>query len=214
MSLDRLLTWLEPLVAADPTTPPYDPAHARATLAAATERSAADHERFLSRWNGCYALDGALHVFGARPEPPNQSLDAWNRHDGWRQSFGAMVDGVHFFAENAFGDQFGYRNHKVVRLRVFEGRLEPIASDFAEWLSLVAVEPARFLATDLFAQCVRRLGPLPVGGHFAPPPTWAPTTALRVDQMSVLPSRDNMELRGAASMMSVATSGVRHAPRR
>ncbi len=39
-------------------------------------------------------------------------------------------------------------------------------------------------------------------------------TALRVDQMSVLPSRDNMELRGAASMMSVATSGLRPAPRR
>lgn len=213
MALDRLLQWIEPLVVPGFDAPAYDPQHARTTLAAASEKSAADHERFLARWNGCYALDGALHILGAREAPPNQSLDAWNRPDGWRAAFGAVVDGVCFFAENAFGDQFGYRNKKVVRLRVFEGRLEPIAADFAEWLGLVSVEPARFLATDLFEQCVRRLGPLPLGGHFAPPPTWAPSTALRVDQMAVLPSRDNLELRGAASMVSVAST-ARHAPRR
>jgi hypothetical protein len=212
MAIDRMLAWIEPLITPGFEAPPYAPAYAATTLKAA-EWSAEHQERFLTRWNGCYALDGALHLFGARPDPPNQSLDAWNRPDGWRQSFGAMLDGVQFFAENAFGDQFGYRNKKVVRLRVFEGRLEPIASDFAEWLSLVAVEPARFLATDLFAQCVGRLGPLPFGGHFAPPPTWIPNTALRVDQMTLLPSRDNMEFRGAASMMSVSL-GARNAARR
>lgn len=205
MALDGLLTWIEPLIVPGFDPPPFDPQQARATLAAAG-RSAEDHERFLARWNGCYALTGALHVFGARPDPPNQSLDAWNRHDGWRAAFGALVEGVTFFAENAFGDQFGYRDGKVVRLRVFEGRIERMAPDFAEWLTLVSVEPARFLATDLFEQCVRRLGPLPLGGHFAPPPTWVPSTSLRVDQMTVLPSRDNMELRGAASMVSISTA--------
>lgn len=212
MAIEALLAWIEPLVVPGFDPPPYDPQQARATLAAAG-RSAADHERFLTRWNGCYALGGALHVLGAREAPPNQSLDAWNRADGWRQAFGALVEGVTFFAESAFGDQFGYRDGKVVRLRVFDGRIERLAADFAEWLSFVSVESPRFLATDLFEQCVRRLGPLPPGGHFAPPPTWAPASPLRVDEMTVLPARDNLELRGAASMVGVSPS-YRAGPRR
>jgi hypothetical protein len=159
MTIEALLAWIEPLVVPGFDPPPYDPQQARATLAAAG-RSAADHERFLTRWNGCYALGGALHVLGAREAPPNQSLDAWNRADGWRQSFGALVEGVTFFAESAFGDQFGYRDGKVVRLRVFDGRIERLAADFAEWLGLrLTSSLARFLATDLFEQCVRRPRP-------------------------------------------------------
>ncbi|MEZ4393451.1 MAG: SMI1/KNR4 family protein [Polyangiales bacterium] len=212
MPIERLLGWIEPLVSTGFSTSPFEPEHAQATLQAAAG-SAAEHERFLRRWNGCYALGGALHIFGACASPPNQSLDAWNRPDGWRSGFGPILDGVWFFAENAFGDQFAYRQRKVVRLRVFEARIEPIAASFSEWLGLVAMEPARFLATDLFEQCVRHHGPLPFGGHFAPPPTWHPTLELEVDEISVLPARDNMELRAAASMHSPTLTG-RNAPRR
>lgn len=206
MTIDRLLDWIEPLISPGFSPAPYDPAQVTATLAAA-DASAEDHERFLRRWNGCYALGGALHVFGAREAPPNQSLDVWNRADGWRQGFGPILDGVWFFAENAFGDQFGYRQKKVVRLRIFEGRLEPIATSFAEWLALVSTEPARFLATELFEQCVRRHGPLPFGGHFAPPPTWYPPAPLPVEEISVLPARDNMELRAVAAMHTPTFTG-------
>lgn len=212
MTIDRLLEWIDPLVSPGFTPAPFDPARVQATRLAA-DPSADDHERLLQRWNGCYALGGALHLFGACEVPPNQSLDAWNRADGWRQGFGPILEGVWFFAENAFGDQFGYRHKKVVRLRVFEGRLEPIAASFSEWLGLVVTEPARFLATELFEQCVRAHGPLPFGGHFAPPPTWHPSIPLRVDEISVLPARDNMELRAVAAMHTPTLSG-RNAPRR
>lgn len=212
MSIERLLAWIEPLISTGFNAPPYAREHAEATLQAA-ESSADDHELFLRRWNGCYALGGALHIFGACVAPPNQSLDAWNRSDGWRLGFGPILDGVWFFGENAFGDQFGYRNKKVVKLRVFEARIEPIAASFSEWLGMVAMEPARFLATELFEQCVRTHGPLPFGGHFAPPPTWHPSEDLAVEEISVLPARDNMELRAAASMHSPTLTG-RNAPRR
>lgn len=185
----------------DFVAPPFDPAAARATLDAAG-RSADDHARFLQRWNGAYALGGALHLFGARTDMPNQSLDAWNRADGWRQAFGLLVEHCWFFAETAFGDQFAYRDNKVVRLRVFDARLEPIASSFNEWLEAVFLEPQRWLALDVFDAAVARLGPLPHGGQFGPPPTWNQGSALRAETLDVLPARDNLELRGAASIFS------------
>ncbi len=205
----RLLAWVEPAIVSDFNPPPFDPSHARATLDAAG-RSADDHTRFLSRWNGCYALNGALHLFGARPEPPNQSLDAWNRNDGWRASFGMLVEGCWFFAESAIGDQFGYRDGRVVRLRVLEARIEPVAATFSQWLESVLLDPHRWISIDVFEDAVRRHGPLPFGGHFGPPPTWVPSVGgLRGDQVVVLPARDNMELRGASSIF--ASSNTRPA---
>lgn len=201
MDQSRLLTWVEPSIVAGFTPPPFDPACARATLDAAG-RSADDHARFLQRWNGCYAFDGALHVLGARPEPPNQSLDAWNRADGWRQAFGLLIEYCWFFAETAFGDQFGYRDGKVVRLRVLEARIEPVATNFSEWIEAVFLDPHRWLSIDLFEAAVRRLGPLPFGGHFSPPPTWTQGSGLHAEHLDVMPARDNLELRGAASIFA------------
>lgn len=200
MELEKLLAWVEPTIVPGHVAPPFDPGAARATMAAAG-RSADDHARFLQRWNGAYALQGALHLFGARDDLPNQSLDAWNRPDGWTQSFGLLLDGVTFFADSGLGDQFGYRDGKVVRLRTLDARVERMASSFREWLEYVFVEPARYLSMDLFDACVARLGPLPPGGHFAPPPTHAPGDAIAARDMEVMPCRDNLELRGAASMV-------------
>lgn len=207
MDSDSLLRWVAPTIVPGFEPPPYDPACARQTLDHAG-RSVDTHTRLLQRWNGCYALDGALHLFGARPEPPNQSLDLWNHPAGWRQAFGIVVENTWFFAESAFGDQFGYRDGKVVRLRLLEARVEPMAADLDEWIQCVFLEPQRWLATDLFEACVRRHGPLPHGGHFGPSPTHVPGTPLRPEALEVLPARDNLELRAASWSFSTVPTRV------
>jgi hypothetical protein len=205
MDSDSLLRWVASSIAPGFEAPPYDAASARTTLEYAG-RSVDTHTRLLQRWNGCYALQGSLHLFGARPEPPNQSLDLWNHPSGWRQAFGIVVENTWFFAESGFGDQFGYRDGKVVRLRLLDARIEPMAADFDEWLQSVFLEPQRWLSLDLFEACVQAHGPLPHGGHFGPAPTHVPGTALRAESLEVLPARDNLELRAASwSFTTVAT---------
>ena len=205
MDSDSLLRWVASSIAPGFEAPPYDAASARTTLEYAG-RSVDTHTRLLQRWNGCYALQGSLHLFGARPEPPNQSLDLWNHPSGWRQAFGIVVENTWFFAESGFGDQFGYRDGKVVRLRLLDARIEPMAADLDEWLQCVFLEPQRWLSLDLFEACVQAHGPLPHGGHFGPAPTHVPGTALRAESLEVLPARDNLELRAASwSFTTVAT---------
>ncbi len=201
MGIDRLIEWVAPSVAPEFAPPLFDEAAGRATLAAAG-RSADDHARVLHRWNGAYALRGSLHLFGARTEPPNQSLDAWNAPGGWRQGFGATLDGVTLFAETAFGDQFGYRDGKVVWFHAMEARVERMASGFSEWLECVFIEPGRYLSIELFDACVAAHGPLPYGGHFAPRTPWR-GDALTAGTVEVVPSRDSMERKAAASMTGV-----------
>lgn len=211
MEIDRLMGWVEPRIDHGFEPPPYDEAQARTTLAAAG-RSAADHAHFLQRWNGCYALGGLLHVFGACAEPPNHSLDAWNRSDGWRQHFALALAGVFLFAGTAFGDQFGYRDGKVVWFRARAGRVERLAPGFTDCLEALLLEPQRYLDAELFEACVARLGPLPHGGHFAPAAPQPPGARLDPARMQVVPARDDMEMIAAAAATFPVASARRGRP--
>lgn len=208
MDTEALIRWAAASMDARFTPPAYDAACAATTLRHAG-RSAEPHGRFLQRWNGAYALDGALHVFGALHEPPNQSLDLWNLPSGWRQGFGIVLEGLWFFAEDAFGNQFAYRDEKVVRLRIHDARVEPVAPDFVGWLEAVLLDPQRWLALDVFNACVRTHGPLPPGGHFGLKPGAEASRTMRPDALEVLPARDNLELRAASWTFGTTRSAPR-----
>jgi hypothetical protein len=193
MPIDALLRFVEPYLDQDFRPPPYDSTIAAMALAAAG-RSQDFHQGILQRRNGFYAFSGLLHVFGACSSPPNHSLLSWNDlRDGWRKSWGPVTEGCFFFAQTAFGDQFGYRGGKVVRLRALEGRIDAAEASFEEWLKTVFLDPDFALDKRLFDACVRAHGPLPHGGHFAPAMPYDPNAPLVPATMQVVPTRDSME---------------------
>lgn len=208
MNIERLMVWMEPTVDATFVAPPLDPAVAREVLSAAG-RSEADHRRLLERWNGFYALDGLLHVFGACTSPPNHSLREWNRPEGWRSAWGRLTEGLTFFAEDAFGDQFAYRAGKVVRFRALQGGIEPMQATLVEWIEAVLLEPDYVLHKRLFDECVARHGPLPHGGHFAP--IGSPVAGRGIDpaRVQVVPTRDSMEIKAISGHLVRRTSSLR-----
>src|SRR5271170_5028650 len=60
----------------------------------------------LNERNGFYAFESALHVFPASSYEGEMTLSRWNSFGLWRHEYGVLADGMLFFAENAFGDQF------------------------------------------------------------------------------------------------------------
>jgi hypothetical protein len=198
MDFDRLLLWMEPFVDRDFIPPPFDAAVAAEVLAAAG-RSETVHTRLLQRWNGFYALGHLLHVFSACASPPNQSLLGWNADNGWRGSWGLSTEGLTFFAEDAFGDQFAYRAGKVVRLRTIIGGIEAMQTTLEEWIEAVLLEPEYILNRRLFDACVTRHGPLPAGGHFVPTVPLAVGDSIDPDRVQIVPARDSMEMKAVTA---------------
>jgi len=49
------------------------------------------------------------------------SLTSWNRADGWRKGYRYLAEGLFFFAEDAFGNQFGFDEGRVLRLQAETG---------------------------------------------------------------------------------------------
>jgi hypothetical protein len=142
---------------------------------------------------GIILSEGLLHVLGACSSPPNHSILAWNDTAGWRRSWGAIPDGCVFFAQTAFGDQFGYRGGKIVRFRALEGRVDAMHANLEEWLQAVVLDPEFSLDKRLFDACVRAHGPLPHGGHFAPVAGHDVHAPLDPVKMHVVPTRDSLE---------------------
>jgi hypothetical protein len=197
MDIEPLIHWMEPLVDTTFVAPRFDPAIADEALPSAGRGEVA-HRRLLAQWNGFYALGGLLHVFGACDAPPNHSLRAWNRLDGWRAAWGRQTEGLTFFAEDAFGDQFAYRNGKVVRFRALVGGIAAMQSTIDEWLEAVLLDPGYMLHQRVFDECVRRYGPLPRGGHFVPIGPVGEDQVIDPANCQVMPARDSMEMKAAA----------------
>ena len=112
------------------------------------------HRKLLELANGAYLYRHALHLFGACQRPIWHSLCAWNAPSTWRDAYANLADGLIFFAEDAFGDQFAYsgRGGEVVVFEAEIGRITPAAPTFVDWLELILAGPSSLLPIDLLEQ--------------------------------------------------------------
>ena len=122
------------------------------------------HRRLLERMNGGYFYGRALHIFGACARPDWHSLAAWNGLSLWRDAYGKMAEGLVFFAEDAFGDQYAYTGHggEVVAFEAELGRVATAAPHFRAWLEAILDAPEAVLPVDVVqreAQDGRRFAP-------------------------------------------------------
>ena len=174
----RLITGL--LAQRDPAfdPPPFDGATAEEILGA-SGRLLTPHRRLLELHNGGYFHGHALHVFGACEGPAWHSLRAWNATATWRDTFGDATDGLVFFAEDAFGDQYAYtsvpgQSGSVVCFEAELGRVVPVANSFLDWLEEMVERPSSALPVDVVVAQTTAERRLHAGTHlYAWPPLFA-----------------------------------------
>jgi hypothetical protein len=187
--LDKLLTKIDPLF--------KPPAFEEAALPAGMKLHKT-HRQLLQKRNGGYFYGSALHLFGACREPAFHSLLAWNAADSWRKAYGPVAEGLVFFAEDAFGDQFALDEAgKIFLLRAEQGIAEELADDFDQWLMMAVEAPDELLARETFTHWVSKHGHLPNGSQLQayPPFIFAESTEDVV--LQAVDAVENMEFHAA-----------------
>jgi hypothetical protein len=101
--------------------------------------------------DGLIAFEGGLRCFGltTRRLP---SLTDWNRPDGWLSAYHSLADGLFFFAEDAFGNQFAFEADGIVRFLAETAEREFMADSLEEWLEALMTDPDEELALWLLRQ--------------------------------------------------------------
>ena len=183
--LDKLMTKVDPLF----TAPPFDETALPANL-----RAPATLMQLLRRRNGGYFYGGALHVFGACRTPAFHGLVPWNAPEAWRGPYGDGVDGLTFFAEDAFGDQFARdETGKVFVLRAEQGVVEELADDFDQWLLMAVEAPDELLGRGTFVRWVQAHGHLPHGSQLQAFPPFIFAEDADDVQLEAVDALDNMQ---------------------
>src|SRR5262245_50620985 len=99
--------------------------------------------QMLRQKNGFYAFEQALHVLPVLSDITHtMTLEEWNSNGLWRNSYDRLSDGLLFFAEDIFGDQFCLSKSKlgVFRFDAEYGSTEALASSIEEWAHLMLTE--------------------------------------------------------------------------
>jgi|SRR5215469_2188679 len=123
----------------------------------------------LKQKNGFYAFECALHVFPLAADPA-AGLEGWNADSLWRKEYGELTDGLLFFAEDIFQDQFCLSKQRsgVFRFYAETGQRDFVADSLESWaeriLSNYRMETGWPLAHEWQAQH----GPLKHGQRLMP----------------------------------------------
>jgi hypothetical protein len=94
----------------------------------------------LSRRNGFYSFESALHVFPSGQADGVLDLATWNSESTWRSEYGDLGKGCLFFAEDAFGFQFCLARGQVCSFNAETGQVNPVAGSMEEWSAQLLID--------------------------------------------------------------------------
>jgi len=96
------------------------------------------------------------------------NLEAWNSRDLWTHEYGGLAEGLFFFAEDAFGNQFCLREEGVCSFDAETGETESLGRSVEDWAHRVLAEYELLTGFPLFHDWQVEHGRVPSGSRLVP----------------------------------------------
>ena len=158
VSLNKLMGKLQPAIDWSGPSQPIPPAAAMPSDLAA----------LLQVHNGVSVFAGGLRVFGATTSLLH-SIAEWNQELLWRFEYKGLCHGLTFFAEDVFGNQFGFTGAgEIFRFHAETGDREAGGRNFCDWLDRTLAEPEEELSLWLLNDWNRSGIPVQLSQHLCP----------------------------------------------
>ncbi len=125
--------------------------------------------RMLAKKNGFYAFETALHVLPVTSDP-GSGLAGWNSQALWRGGYLDLAEGLFFFAEDIFQDQFCFslKQDGVLRFNAETGQATLMAGSLEEWAGIILSDYEVETGWPLAHEWQAKNGPLPFGKRLMP----------------------------------------------
>jgi hypothetical protein len=153
--------------------------------------------QLLTRRNGFYAFESALHVFPVGAADGELDLSSWNAPDTWRSEFGDLARGCLFFAEDAFGLQFCLKGSDVCTFDAETGNTERLAGSLEEWVGRLLVDFQFLTGQPLAHDWQVSRGPLAPGYRLGPKIPFALGGGFEVANLNAVDQIELMRSRGS-----------------
>jgi hypothetical protein len=156
---------------------------------------AGELEVLLSKRNGFYAFEGALHVFPVSALGPAIGIEQWNDAGSWRAAHPEVSEAGLFFAEDAFGGQFCLREDRVFAFDPETGGLEYVAEDLEEWAKTILMDYEVLTGYPLARQWQAENGRIPEGHRLVPITPFVMGGEFSIENLRVCDAVEGMRLR-------------------
>jgi hypothetical protein len=171
--------------------PPLGPA---LTARSSMPISAEPLRELLERRNGFHAFESALHFFPLGPAAPGvMTVQLWNEPSLWRAEYEGATDGLLFFAEDLFGEQFGLRDRGVVRFDPETATITDLAPSLEAWAELILQNFRDETGWPLAHEWQRRNGPIPPDHRLRPYPPLIAGGELAVEHLTAIPTVEALQ---------------------
>lgn len=119
---------------------------------------------------GFTVFDNALCVYAGQANTGSGIFDVqyWNTKAGWKAFYGDLLDDVWFFAEDAFGSQFGFADDVIVRFEPETAEITLHSESLSAWAERIMSDTAYETGAVLAAEWAAEHGPLPAGHRLLP----------------------------------------------
>jgi hypothetical protein len=147
---------------------------------------------FLKEYNGLYAFDRALHLFGVDPAAQYHDLSFRNSPAAeWRKAYGPMLNDICFFAEDLFGHLFGMRGPEAIVFDPESGNLDTLAEGFAGWLTFIEEDTDYATGQSLAQAWSEEKGVIPFDSRLAPKTPFVLGGEFEIENLRPLAWREN-----------------------
>ncbi|CAN7142846.1 SMI1/KNR4 family protein [Acidovorax sp. LjRoot38] len=127
--------------------------------------------QILSKKNGFYAFEEALHVFSwddSISQGQILGLQAWNEKTLWRDWYQGLTEELFFFAEDIFGGQFALKGREVVSFDPESGEIEFLAKSIEDWAAEILLNYPQLTGYPLAHSWQMLNGPIARGKRLLP----------------------------------------------
>ena len=147
--------------------------------------------------NGLIACEGALLIRPLNPVVEIYDLEEWNRKPLWKDKY-SFIDlaPVCFFAENAFGEQWGVIDDKIVFFDPETGELSLFAENIDDWAKIILDDYEYHTAWPLMHDWQVDNGAIGYGYRLIPIKPFVMEGEFAVDNLHSVKDVDGMLYRG------------------
>lgn len=153
-------------------------------------------EAMLSRVNGFYAFESALHVFPLSGRPGAFGIDSWNEPGLWRDLYRGMADDFLFFAEDIFGGQFALKGDLIYSFDPETGEAVQVAESVDEWARKILDDFEVMTGYPVAHQWQVANGPVRPGDRLVPKRPFVLGGEYSVSNLVVMDAVKGMRFRG------------------
>lgn len=154
-------------------------------------------ETLLESKNGFFAFENALLVRSLDWDRPPFGIVQWNQNSLWKSRYRIDIKEAIFFAEDAFGGQFGFIDGSIRSFDPENGEMTSVADDLESWAEWVLQNHRVRTGWPLMQQWQRSYGEIENGQRLVPKVPFVLGGKFSLDNLYKLEDVEAMRLRAS-----------------